>query len=192
MLQCSSPGEGTRFCRTAVSRSRNCQGCGPSVHHPVKVSLWVELYWVLLGLGEEIPLGQLWLYIWHLEGEPAKGIGVSSTLDNSEVAALCFSVDGGLQKWDGNWRHTKEGEGIQLQNIHFTSVCSWDSYLHFWSWLSTVAAPKYICFLLNFIRTLVQLRQALKGTSNSHFMVSQCLFLPPGALGEGIHNHPPN
>ena len=71
LLKCSSPGEGTRFCHTAASNSRNCWGCRPSVHHP------------------------------------AKGIGVGSTLNNLEVGASCFLVDGGLQKWDGNWRCTE-------------------------------------------------------------------------------------
>ena len=51
---------------------------------------------------------------------------------------------------------------------------------------------KYTCFLLNCIRTLVQLMQPLKGTSNSCFTVSQCLFQPPGAPGEGICNYLPN
>ena len=46
-------------------------------------------------------------------------------------------------------------EGIQLLNIHFTLACSWGSCPR-WPWLITASIPKYICFLLNFVRTLMQ------------------------------------
>ena len=70
------------------------------------------------------------------------------------------------------------------------SVCSWDSCLCFRPWLITVVAYWNI-FVSWFNQDTYKVEPASQ-TSNSHFMVSQCLFLPTGALGEGVHYHLPN
>ena len=53
------------------------------------------------------------------------------------------------------YRSGMETEGIQLLIIYFTLACSWGSCPR-WPWLITASIPKYICFLLNFVRTLIQ------------------------------------
>ena len=53
------------------------------------------------------------------------------------------------------YRSGMETEGIQLLIIYFTLACSWGSCPR-WPWLITASILKYICFLLNFVRTLIQ------------------------------------
>ena len=86
-----------RFSGTEISRSRNHWGCGTSLYFPPEISLWVELYWVLLGSSEEVFTGALWLYLWWAEGKYPESSRISPAFNHSEVGAPYDLMDGGIQ-----------------------------------------------------------------------------------------------
>ena len=116
--------------------------CWPLVHSLAEIPLWTQLHWVLLGCRQEIPSWQLWLHIWHFEGEYAESIGICAVANNPAVGTSDVSVDGCLQSRYGDDECSETSKGIQFYKIQVTQVCSRGRRPYFWPVIMAFCPPR--------------------------------------------------
>ena len=120
-----------RFPAAKIICARGNWSCWPPLYYFAEVSLWVKLRQILLGCHQEIPLWQLWLHIWHFEGEYAKSLGVHAVANNPVVGTPDVSMDGCLQGRYGHDRCSEIGEEVQLHEVQIAQTYSGEHHSHF-------------------------------------------------------------